>query len=116
MQVKKNKKNKKNPRKQIRGGSQARRGGGGYNGRGGRVRRSKTNRGGDLRRECLSSDPACINKEAAERAQTGPADQEQRELARIMSDTCVDCEPPLSSRCPLTPTITLSLVCEGLFL
>lgn len=80
------------------------------------MRRAKTNRGGDLRKECLRNDPACINKEAAERTQTGPADHEQRELACIMSDTCVDCESPLSSQCPLTPTITPPLVREDLFL
>lgn len=80
------------------------------------MRRAKTNRRGDLRKECLRNDPACINKDAAERTQTGRADQEQREPVCIMSDVCLDCESPLSSQCPLTHTITPPLVHEGLFL
>lgn len=32
-------------------------------------RRARTNRASDLRRECLRTYPACINKEAAERTE-----------------------------------------------
>ena len=31
--------------------------------------RARTNRAGDLRRECLRTFPACINKKAAERTE-----------------------------------------------
>ena len=54
-------------------------------------RRARTNRASDLRRECLRTYPACINKEAAERTEirvkTASAAVEKSE--RTMSNVCV---------------------------
>lgn len=66
---------RKKIRNQIRGTGQARRRGrvelegGGEGRRGLRERRVRTNRASDLRRECLRTYPACINKKAAERTE-----------------------------------------------
>lgn len=67
---------RKKIRNQIRGTGQARRRGRGVRGDGGREeriglkeRRARTNRASDLRRECLRTYPACINKKAAERTE-----------------------------------------------
>lgn len=51
-------------------------------------RRARTNRASDLRRECLRTYPACINKEAAERTEiqvkTARAARIEKERALIV--------------------------------
>lgn len=90
---------KKKIRNQIRGTGQAKR-------RGreeleGRVegKEARTNRASDLRRECLRTYPACINKEAAERTEFELKQREQlteKASWRTMSNMCVG----VSRLCP----------------
>lgn len=68
-------------------------------------RRARTNRASDLRRECLRTYPACINKKAAERTEIGVktdrAAHTEKESVHNVERVC-RCESSLSGRHPLT--------------
>lgn len=80
-------------------------------GKGLKARRARTNRVSDLRRECLRTYPACINKEAAERTEirvtTAHGEKEREHNVERVSARVV-----FVQRSPSDP----SLVCACLFL